>query len=207
MQEQEEFTFGGSVYPASQLRLEEAVITVPLAAGFSDAQRNLVTDLPAGHPPAAVAMLSYTYNDRKVGSAYIIDTEREAQLAAEEASRAAEEASRAAAEAMGESQPEESTAQEESSPADEQEKEGKGGGIFSGFSLSQNQILIIVAGIGLAVVAGLGIFLGIRRRKERIARQKRRERRRQRLMEIGYNEEDFEELVRKRRESGSGRKK
>ncbi len=207
LQEQEEFTFGGSVYPASQLRLEEAVITVPLAAGFSDAQRNLVTDLPAGHPPAAVAMLSYTYNDRKVGSAYIIDTEREAQLAAEEASRAAEEASRAAAEAMGESQPEESTAQEESSPADEQEKEGKGGGIFSGFSLSQNQILIIVAGIGLAVVAGLGIFLGIRRRKERIARQKRRERRRQRLMEIGYNEEDFEELVRKRRESGSGRKK
>ena len=106
---------------------------------------------------------------------------------------------------MGESQPEESTAQEESSAADEQEQ--KGGGIFSGFSLSQNQILIIVAGIGLAVVAGLGIFLGIRRRKERIARQKRRERRRQRLMEIGYNEEDFEELVRKRRESGSGRKK
>ena len=28
LQEQEEFTFGGSVYPVSQLRLEEAVITV-----------------------------------------------------------------------------------------------------------------------------------------------------------------------------------
>ena len=73
--------------------------------------------------------------------------------------------------------------------------------------MSQNQILVLAAGVGLAVVVGLGIILGIRKRKERIAREQRRERRRQRLLEIGYNEEEFEELMRKRRESGAERKK
>ncbi len=208
LQEQEEFDFGGTVYPASRLRLEEAAVTLPLAAGFSDAQRNLVTgeDLPADHPEAAVAMLSYTYNERRVGSAYIYDRETEERLAAEQASREAEEASRLAAEAIGESQPESQEA-ETAPETDEKEAGKKEGGFLSGFSMSQNQILVLVAGVGLAVVVGLGIILGIRKRKERIAREQRRERRRQRLLEIGYNEEEFEELMRKRRESGAERKK
>lgn len=208
LQEQEEFDFGGTVYPASRLRLEEAVVTLPLAAGFSDAQRNLVTgeDLPADHPEAAVAMLSYTYNERRVGSAYIYDSETEERLAAEQASREAEEASRLAAEAIGESQPESQEA-ETAPETDEREAGKKEGGFLSGFSMSQNQILVLAAGVGLAVVVGLGIILGIRKRKERIAREQRRERRRQRLLEIGYNEEEFEELMRKRRESGAERKK
>lgn len=208
LQEQEEFDFGGTVYPASRLRLEEAAVTLPLAAGFSDAQRNLVTgeDLPADHPEAAVAMLSYTYNERRVGSAYIYDRETEERLAAEQASREAEEASRLAAEAIGESQPESQEA-ETAPETDEKEAGKKEGGFLSGFSMSQNQILVLAAGVGLAVVVGLGIILGIRKRKERIAREQRRERRRQRLLEIGYNEEEFEELMRKRRESGAERKK
>ena len=34
LQEQDPVELGGNTYPASRLRLEEAVITVPLAAGF-----------------------------------------------------------------------------------------------------------------------------------------------------------------------------
>ncbi len=206
LQEQEEFEFAGNTYPASRLRLEDSVITIPNGAAFSDAERSLTTDLPAGHPEAAVAMLTYTYNERKVGSAYIFDTQREEELAQEQASREAAEASREAAEALGETSAE-SQEEETSSASEENEKKQEKGGLFSGFSLGQNQILILAAAVGAAVVLGIGIFLGIRKKKERIEREKRRERRRQRLLEIGYNEADFEELVRKRRENGSGKGK
>ncbi len=204
LQEQDPVELGGNTYPASRLRLEEAVITVPLAAQFSDAVRTVETDMPQGHPAAAVARLVYTYNDRKVGSGYIYDTELEAQLAAEEASRAAEEASRAAKESLDGAETESREA--ESAPAPE-ETEGTGNppGPLSGIPLTENQILILAAVLVLAAVLGCGMILVARkRRRERIARQQRRERRRQRLQEIGYNEEDFEKLMQKRRENGKG---
>ena len=204
LQEQDPVELGGNTYPASRLRLEEAVITVPLAAQFSDAVRTVETDMPPGHPEAAVARLVYTYNDRKVGSGYIYDTELEAQLAAEEASRAAEEASRAAKESQDGAETESREA--ESAPAPEEtEESGNPSGLLSGIPLTENQILILAAVLVLAAVLGCGMILVARkRRKERIARQQRRERRRQRLQEIGYNEEDFEKLMQRRRENGKG---
>ncbi len=209
LQEQEEFEFGGNVYPASRLRLEEAQVTVPAASRFSDTVRSLVTDMPADHPEAAVAMLVYTYNERKVGSAYIYDKEREAQLAAEQASREAEEALKAAAEAEAATAiSTESREEETSAPAEETGGEQEKGGILSAISMTQNQILIVAAAAVFAVITGLGIFLTARKRKkERIARQQRRERRRQRLEEIGYKEEDFEEMMQRRRERSSGGRK
>ena len=204
LQEQDPVELGGNTYPASRLRLEEAVITVPLAAQFSDAVRTVETDMPQGHPAAAVARLVYTYNDRKVGSGYIYDTELEAQLAAEEASRAAEEASRAAKESLDGAETESREAENVPAP-EETEGTGNPPGPLSGIPLTENQILILAAVLVLAAVLGCGMILVARkRRRERIARQQRRERRRQRLQEIGYNEEDFEKLMQKRRENGKG---
>jgi len=53
----------------------------------------------------------------------------------------------------------------------------------------------------LAAGGGAGFMMARRKRQERIRREERRERRRKRLAEIGYKEEDFEELVRRRREN------
>ncbi len=82
MREREEVEIEGTAYPMSRLRLDEAVVTLPADAEFADAERTLRTELPAGHPEGAVAMLEYTYNERKIGSAYIYDMELEAELAA-----------------------------------------------------------------------------------------------------------------------------
>lgn len=45
---------------------------------FSDTDKNVVTKLPENHPDGAVALLEYTYNDRKVGEVYIISAKQEA---------------------------------------------------------------------------------------------------------------------------------
>ena len=50
-------------------------------------------------------------------------------------------------------------------------------------------------------VAAAGVFVVVRRRRrERLARELRRQRRRRRLEEIGFSEEDFEQMVRSRQE-------
>ena len=54
------------------------MITVPKDAQFSDTDKNVVTKLPENHPDGAVALLEYTYNDRKVGEVYIISAKQEA---------------------------------------------------------------------------------------------------------------------------------
>lgn len=201
MEEQAELELQGEVRPMSRLRLEDAVITIPATAEFSDAERTLVTQLPEDAPAGAVAMLQYTYNDRKVGSAYLYDTELEARLAAEEASRAAAEAAgEGPAEKDGQDGPEE-TPGDQTAPDQEQ---GQG----RGFRPDLRTVLMIAGAAGLAAAAGTAVFVTVRRKKqEKLRREERRERRRQRLAEIGYNEEDFEELVRRRRENNTDVKK
>lgn len=204
MDEQSELEIGGNVYPMSQLRLEDSVVTLPATAEFLDAERAFVTDLPEKSLPGAVAMLQYTYNDRKVGSAYIIDTELEARLAAEEASRAAAEAS---GEDPGEDDVDIPQTEPEETPSDQTEPDRQGGG-GGGFHLDVRTALIGGGAAGLLAAAGAVVFMTVRRKKrERILREQRRERRRQRLQEIGYKEEDFEELVRRRLENSGNTKK
>lgn len=202
LEEIEEVEYEGTSYPVSGLRLEDTVITLPAEAEFSDVERSVAEEMPENHPPAAVGMLLYTYNERSVGRAYIYDTKLEEELAAQ-ASREAEEALRKAKE-------EESPIIDDISVIETLPEETEPGKSFH-FSLpeihlGQNQIMILAGAAAVAAIAGVGIFLTARRkRRERIARQMRRERRRQRLMEIGYSEEDFEALVRKRQEGQKGK--
>ena len=41
------------------------VVTLPKGAAFSDAEKELVMELPADAPADAAAMIQYTYNTRK----------------------------------------------------------------------------------------------------------------------------------------------
>lgn len=201
LEEIEEVEYEGTSYPVSGLRLEDTVITLPATAEFSDAERTVAEEMPSNHPAAAVGMLLYTYNERRVGSAYIYDTKLEEELA-EKASREAEEALKGTEEAS-------SIADHTSEPAtapEETEQEKNIGFSFPEFRMDQNQMIILAGVIGIAAAAGAFVFLIVRRkRRERIAREMRKERRRQRLQEIGYSEEDFEALVQKRREGGKGK--
>ncbi len=195
MQEQSELEIQGKTYPMSQLRLEDGLVTIPAGAEFFDAERAFVTELPDGAPAGAVAMLQYTYNDRKVGSAYLYDIELEARLAAEEASREA-------AEASGENQEEEGEISIEPDETPDETDPGQQGSQGRGFRPGVKTILAAVGITGiLAAGGGAGVMMARRKRQERIRREERRERRRKRLAEIGYKEEDFEELVRRRREN------
>ena len=45
---------------------------------FTDANKTLETDLPEGHPQEAVARLVYTYNERRVGDAWIYSSSAQA---------------------------------------------------------------------------------------------------------------------------------
>ncbi len=59
-------------YLASELYIEEdAVATVPHGGTFADLKRTVAEELPADAPETALALLEYSYNDRKVGSAYV----------------------------------------------------------------------------------------------------------------------------------------
>lgn len=196
LQEQEVVECGGTAYPASRLRLEEGRITLPLSAQFSDAERSLAQRLPDNHPQAAVGMLVYTYNERKIGSAYLYDTQLEAELASQE--RNPQEGTSA-----GEPQVEPETT------ARPQEKPSEGPESGRRFRLELPAVLVgrakpwIAAALGGAALAGVVAALLIgKKRRERRERQVRRERRRQRLEEIGCSEEAFDELVRKRKDVG-----
>lgn len=64
---------GDQTYQSSDLSMDDqAVITVPKEASFSDVDSQIMTDIPADAPVGAAAYLQYTYNDRKIGGVYLI---------------------------------------------------------------------------------------------------------------------------------------
>ncbi len=178
---------GAKSYEPSDLYLDSAaVITVPKGAAFSDADRDLVTELPKDHPKGAVALVEYRYNERKVGSAWLFsrselaEIERQEQIARSNA------------------------AQQESpseTPASVQPQDSE-----KGFHMSLPTILLTIAAV-LAVVAavGLGFYVWREKKREKEELARRRERRRQRLRESGVSEEEFERLRRERFGDRSGR--
>jgi len=174
---------GGQQYDPSDLSMDEnAVITIPRDAAYEDAEKTVTADLPANHPAGAAALLEYTYNDRKVGSVYLIS-----------ASKAAEEA---AAESLEETAPE-SGKEEENTPQTEtggNEKEASGPKVS--LKLNSGQILITAIVVLAAVFIGLLVFVLKRRRdEERRLMEERRARRRKRLEEIGCTQEEFDRML------------
>lgn len=168
-------TIAGETYEPSELSFDSgAVITLPNDAQFSDADKELETDLPAGHPEGAVARLVYTYNERRIGDAWIYSSRAQAVNATP-------------------SEPGEDTPQESQSPKDGQDTK-------TAFKLPRAVLIGGGAALVLALLAGGGVLWFKRRQAAERERQRiLREKRRQRLADIGYTEEDFERLLDERR--------
>lgn len=168
-------TIAGETYDPSELSIDSgAVITIPHDAQFTDADKALETDLPEDHPQEAVARLVYTYNERRVGDAWIYSSRAQAVNATP-------------------SEPGEDTPQE-SQP----EKDGQD--VKTGLKLPRAVLIGGGAVLVLALIAGGGVFWFKRRQAAERERQRiLREKRRQRLADIGYTEEDFERLLDERR--------
>ncbi|MCC2875496.1 serine hydrolase [Lachnoclostridium pacaense] len=170
-------TIGGETYQPSELYIDKtAVITIPNEAGFTDAERELVTELPKDHPKEAVAKLVYTYNERKIGEGWLFTTRAQSVDAAAPPS-------------------------EGESPAGTEPSGDGTGQEAPGFKLPTP---LLMAGIGVlclaAVIAGSWLWVKKRRDAERERQRQLREKRRQRLADIGFTEEDFERILEERRQ-------
>ena len=180
---------GDNSYQPSDLSMDTlAVITLPKNASFADAEKTVVTDLPEDAPQGAVALLSYKYNDRKIGQVYLIS------------------ASAAEAEANGETASDDGNTASDSA-ASNTGASGKSKQAKSSFHLtlpklpkvSVRTVLIVVVSVLLAAACAALVWLFYRRHQEEKRRQEdRRKRRRQRLQEIGCSQEEFEKLLEKR---------
>ena len=180
---------GDNSYQPSDLSMDtSAVITIPKDASFADAEKTVVTDLPEDAPLGAVALLSYKYNDRKIGQVYLIS------------------ASAAEAEANGETASDDGNTASDSA-ASNTGASGKSKQAKSSFHLtlpklpkvSVRTVLIVVVSVLLAAACAALVWLFYRRHQEEKRRQEdRRKRRRQRLQEIGCSQEEFEKLLEKR---------
>ena len=180
---------GDNSYQPSDLSMDTlAVITLPKDASFADAEKTVVTDLPEDAPQGAVALLSYKYNDRKIGQVYLIS------------------ASAAEAEANGETASDDGNTASDSA-ASNTGASGKSKQAKSSFHLtlpklpkvSVRTVLIVVVSVLLAAACAALVWLFYRRHQEEKRRQEdQRKRRRQRLQEIGCSQEEFEKLLEKR---------
>ena len=180
---------GDNSYQPSDLSMDTlAVITLPKDASFADAEKTVVTDLPEDAPQGAVALLSYKYNDRKIGQVYLIS------------------ASAAEAEANGETASDDGNTASDSA-ASNTGASGKSKQTKSSFHLtlpklpkvSVRTVLIVVVSVLLAAACAALVWLFYRRHQEEKRRQEDRiKRRRQRLQEIGCSQEEFEKLLEKR---------
>ena len=168
---EEPVAVGESQYQPSDLYLQEdAQITLPNTAQFSDAERQLVTELPQDAPMGAVALVQYSYNERNIGSAYLYSA------SALEAAR-----QESIAQEQQEDEPQET-------PAAVRPEQEKGGFSLTAVLIPAAAVLVIGAAAGLSYY----IYREKKREQEELAR--RRERRRQRLKESGMSEEEFERL-------------
>jgi D-alanyl-D-alanine carboxypeptidase len=162
----------GTSCKPSELELEPGrVITLPKGAEFSQADKTLVTELPQGSPQGAVAMIRYTYHDRKVGQAYLMEKKGPEPVSQEQ-------------ETPGE-KPSESEA---NSDGNKKSSGNKGSRMPA---IAGIAVLLGLAG------GGTGFFIYMKRKESREISLRREERRR-RLKEEG-EEEAFEQILKQRR--------
>lgn len=188
---EEDITVGEVKYAPKDLEFYHGAVTLPLDAEYGDAERSFDTNLPDGSPKGAVAVLRYTYNERKVGEAYLCQKMKESEV--QVAGNPDGETQEPAGETTAEAEPE-TTAPEET--------EGALKSPMLELNLSRNAAITFIL-IGIAVVLGLVLIIAIGRkiveiRQEREDREVRRAMRRQRLMEEGISEEEFDRLLEKR---------
>lgn len=168
-------TVGPQTYQPSELYFDkDAVITLPKDAQFTDAEKILVTDLSGGHPEGAVAKMAYSYNGRSIGEAWLMTAREQAVDAVVP------------------------VASEGESLSEDIIGEPGAGGDFH---------IPVIAWIAGAVVltaflAAAAVFFWTKKRREAERERQRilREKRRKRLADIGYTEQDFEKLLENRKQ-------
>lgn len=202
LKEQEQVDIGGVLYSASELSIDkDAMITLPATADFSNAERNLVTTLPSGHPDHAVAILQYIYKERKIGSAYIYAENLLAVPATEAPAQGTGADGSLAAGGNGEgiSGTGRNQMQDTSLTAlsPEAEPDVKTGGPSSSSDFWLSWKAAVVVPVLLALAAGAALVMREKKR-EREEMERRRARRRQRILESGCSEEEFETLLQER---------
>ncbi|MDO4268335.1 MAG: D-alanyl-D-alanine carboxypeptidase family protein [Eubacteriales bacterium] len=161
-------------FKASDLAVEPGrAITLPHGAVFSDADLSLDA-LPASAPERAAALMTYSYNDRVVGTAYLMVKDGVALPEAEDNPAAPDQG-----------------ASPEASPSDPPQESPSP----SGSHLSAAAILPAVAVfLFAAAAAAAAAWIVYSRKKEAEELARRRERRRQRLQQAG-EEEEFERML------------
>lgn len=161
-------------FKASDLVIEPGrVLTLPKNASFADADLSL-EELPAHHPDNAVALLKYTYDERTIGTAYLLAKDG-VQVNGTLADVPPEDSS--------------DTANPDSTPSSSDDAlKHAGSRSFAPVLIA----LLVILLVGLA--AGGVAWISYRRKKEAEALARRRERRRQRLQQSGDSEE-FERLL------------
>ena len=171
---------GGTEYAPSDLSIDpEAVITVPENASFGDAEKEVVTDFSEDHPDGAAARLEYTYNDRRIGSVWLVSASKAQQEQADAEAATAVSSEESGASETGDAEPPD--------------------GNKRGLGISGGQILLGAGLVLSAVLIGSGVFLLKRKRDaDRRMMEERRMRRRERLKEIGCTQEEFERMLEER---------
>lgn len=189
--------------PAADLSIIEIEkgkkITLPAAADFSDAVSSISYELPASAPVNAAAQVTYTYNDRVIGSAYLMVNKNEATPAAGVLTESGSEAGESSA-----SEPVSNGLSEEPESSEQNEKKtGR-----SAISIPPIVIRILLAVVILAACIGGLVFLKIRiEKKEAAERQLRYQKRQQRLKDIGMSEVEFDLLMQRRHTADTKSKK
>lgn len=163
-------------FRASDLMIgPDSVITLPNGASFEDADISLGA-LPEISPENAVALLTYSYNDRVVGTAYLLAKDG-VTIDSDDSAADAPSSTDISAPAESSNGADTDTAR----PA------------RSHFSLAGVLITIFIVLLVLAVISLIS-WLIYSKKKEARALAERRERRRQRLQRSG-DEEEFERLL------------
>ena len=199
-------------------------VVIPRDADFTDTQSALTYDLDGSHPQTAIACIRYTYNDRPVGSVYLCSP----GLKGSAVSLTSQDASGASAVSMdqngetdvpvpldssgpgdasglqdGPEAPSHAEAphgqQQPPDPAPRQDITSKEGTAAS-IRIPANTLAILGIAFSLAVIIAVVAAVKIHVcKKEEEDLYLRRQRRLERLEDIGFSSTDFEKLVAQRR--------
>ncbi|RGZ00712.1 D-alanyl-D-alanine carboxypeptidase [Clostridium sp. AM58-1XD] len=180
----------GESFQPSELYIDKsAVISLPKEASFSDAEKTLVTELPDNHPEQAVARIDYTYNERKIGSAWIYTTR---EMSAEAANQ-------------GDGDGQESKGQDDGQTPSAEGEDGKNPNTANRPAVPMSVMIIGGIVVLCAVLAAGGFFWYRKKQEQERERQRiRREKRRRRLEEMGCSQEEFERMMNERKSQKSG---
>ena len=173
-------------FQASDLMIDpDSVITLPNGASFEDADISLGA-LPEVSPDNAVALLTYTYNDRVIGTAYLLVKDGVTIDNGDGSTGASATTGDGSTNASGSADTANSSLATSSNATDSQRT-------HRSFSIAGVLVTILIVLLILAVI-GIAGWIIYSRKKEAKALAERRKRRRQRLQRSG-DQEEFERLL------------